>query len=55
MSPCRCSLDDTSSFTFHEEIFIDEKPAHYAFAGDRPRLTGEEVIARFRAQQEGRS
>ncbi len=49
------SLDDTSSFTFHEEIFIDEKPAHYAFAGDRPRLTGEEVIARFQAQQEGRS
>jgi hypothetical protein len=49
------SFDDMSSFTFHEEIFIDEKPAQYAFAGDRPRLTGEEVLARFRAQQEGRS
>lgn len=46
------SLDDTSSFTFVEEIFIDEKPPLYAFAGERPRLTGKEVWARFEAQQE---
>lgn len=49
------SFDDTGSFTFLEEIFIDEKPALYAFAGERPRLTGAEVMARFEAQQEGRS
>ena len=46
------SFDDTSSFTFVAEIFIDEKPALYAFAGERPRLTGKEVMARFEAQQE---
>jgi hypothetical protein len=28
-----------------EEIFIDEKPDYYAFAGERPRLTGAESIA----------
>jgi hypothetical protein len=48
------SLDDASSFSFLEEIFIDEKPAHYAFAGERSRLTGADVRARFEAQQEGR-
>jgi len=46
------SFDETSSFTFVEEIFIDEKPPLYAFAGERPRLTGAEVLARFAAQQE---
>jgi hypothetical protein len=49
------SFDDVSSFQFLEEIFIDEKPALYAFAGERPRLTGADVMARFQAQQEGRS
>jgi hypothetical protein len=49
------SLDETADFTFLEEIFIEEKPSLYAFAGERPRLTGAEVWARFEAQQEGRS
>lgn len=30
-----------------EEIFIDEKPDYYAFAGERERLTGPEVMAKF--------
>lgn len=30
-----------------EEIFIDEKPEYYDFAGDRERLTGAEVMAKF--------
>ncbi|WP_306226176.1 GFA family protein [Bosea beijingensis] len=49
------SFDDKNSFIFLEEIFIDAKPALYDFAGERPRLTGAEVLARFEAQQEGRS
>ena len=28
-----------------KEIFIDEKPSYYDFAGQRQRLTGEEVMA----------
>jgi len=42
-----------SSFTFAEEIFIDEKPALYAFAGERSRKTGAQVIAEFAAKQAG--
>ena len=45
------TLDDLSGFEFTEEIFIDNKPALYAFAGDRPRLTGAEVIARAAAKR----
>ena len=32
-----------------EEIFIDEKPAYYDFAGSRPRKTGEECLAELKA------
>lgn len=34
-------------FAMTEEIFIDEKPAYYAFTGTRERLTGAEVKAKF--------
>ena len=44
------AFDDPSAFAFENEIFIDAKPANYAFAGDRPRLTGAEVFARFSGQ-----
>ena len=47
------SFDDQSSFDFVAEIFIDEKPALYAFAGERPRLTGDEFLARVAAKQGG--
>lgn len=30
-----------------EEIFIDEKPAYYAFDADSEKLTGAEVMAKF--------
>ena len=33
------------------EIFIDEKPDYYDLAGDRPRLTGAEVLAKFQESQ----
>ncbi len=38
-------FDDMGDVTFSEEIFVDEKPDYYSFAGDRPRKTGEQVIA----------
>lgn len=30
-----------------EEIFIDEKPDYYAFAGNAEKMTGAEVMAKF--------
>lgn len=39
------SFDDPSTFRLAGEIYIDEKPQGYAFAGDHPRLTGEEFLA----------
>lgn len=46
------SFDDLAPVSFAEEIFIDEKPALYEFAGARRRKTGAEVIAAFEAQQQ---
>ncbi len=31
----------------NEEIFIDQKPDYYAFAGDTQKMTGAEVMAKF--------
>jgi hypothetical protein len=47
------ALDDVAGLAFKEEIFIDEKPALYAFAGERPRLTRDEFLARVAAMQGG--
>lgn len=41
------TFDDASAFQMIGEIFIDEKPDCYEFAGDRPRLTGVEAIEKF--------
>ena len=38
-------FDDLDAFRLSDEIYIDEKPAFYDFAGDRPRLTGKEFLA----------
>ena len=38
-------LRDRSVLNFDEEIFIDNKPDGYAFAGDRPRKTEADVLA----------
>jgi hypothetical protein len=35
-----------------EEIFIDEKPDYYAFAGDAEKMTSAEVMAKFGVGQE---
>lgn len=49
------AFDEQPPFAFVAEIYIDEKPALYAFAGDRPRLTGAEFLARIEAQQKAGS
>lgn len=41
------TFGDASSFKMIGEIFVDQKPATYEFAGDHPRLTGAEAIERF--------
>jgi hypothetical protein len=39
------AFDDPSPFRLAGEIYVDEKPAGYAFAGDHPRLTGAQFLA----------
>ncbi|VTO14453.1 GFA family protein [Brevundimonas vancanneytii] len=41
------AFDDPSAFAFDSEIYIDAKPANYAFAGDHTRMTGAEVEALY--------
>ncbi len=45
------ALEDQSQLTLAQQIFIDEKPDYYDFANDTPKLTGEEVVAAFIADQ----
>lgn len=41
------SLDDPSDLPLVSEIFIDEKPDGYAFAGETRKMTAAEVMAMF--------
>src|SRR5687768_1813490 len=43
---------DDALLPLSEEIFIDEKPAYYAFDADSEKLTGPEVMAKFGVGQE---
>jgi len=40
------SFDDQAPFKLVEEIYIEDKPPSYDFAGDHKRLTGAEFLAR---------
>ncbi len=40
-------LDKPNGITMTEEIFVDEKPDGYAFAGDTKKMTGAEVFAMY--------
>ncbi|AZQ69364.1 GFA family protein [Silicimonas algicola] len=40
-------FDDPSGFVFTNEIYIDNKPDSFAYAGDRTRLTRKETLAKF--------
>ena len=46
-------FDDQSGFEMTGEIYVDEQPECYAFAGDRSRMTGEEFVAMVTAQMSG--
>ena len=49
---CKVSLgllDEANAFTFGTQVFIDAKPACYAFANQTETLTESEVIAKFSA------
>jgi hypothetical protein len=39
------TFDDLAAFKLAGEIYIDEKPGAYNFAGDHPRMTGAEFVA----------
>jgi hypothetical protein len=41
------AFDHPEQFPFTVEIFIDEKPANYAFANATKKMTGAEVAAQF--------
>lgn len=49
---CMGAFDDQSPFKLVGEIYVDEKPPGYDFAGDHPRQTGEEFLASL-GQQPG--
>jgi len=40
-------FDDPTVFELENEVCIDSKPGNYALAGERPRLTTEELYALF--------
>jgi len=41
------AFDNPEQFPFEVEIYIDQKPANYAFANDTKKMTGAEVEAMF--------
>ena len=42
---CAGVFDNNEEFTLTGEIYVDEKPLGYNFAGDHPRQTGAEFLA----------
>ncbi|MHA6347294.1 GFA family protein [Roseivivax sp. CAU 1761] len=47
------TLDDPGGLTLRREIFCDRKPGSYALAGDHPRETEAETLARHKADAAG--
>lgn len=45
------AFDDPSVFAFEDEVCIDLKPANYAMAGERPRITLAELAAMHAPQE----
>lgn len=46
------AFDNPAAFDFTLEIFIDEKPANFAFANATQKVTGAEVMAMWAPKQE---
>ena len=55
VSLCAGTLDDLNGLPLKTEIYVDEKPDAYAFAGDTKKMTGAEVEAMFAPTAEGDS
>ncbi len=49
---CVGAFDDPAPFKLIGEIYIDHKPAGYDFAGDLPKMTEAEVLAKYAPPQE---
>ncbi len=47
------TVDQPNGIPLTGEIFIDEKPDGYAFAGDTNKMTGAEVFAQFAPPENG--
>jgi hypothetical protein len=43
------ATDQDAGLALRRQVFIDEKPAYYSFAGDSEKLTGAELFARVAA------
>ena len=46
------ALEDSGQFRLAYEIFVDEKPANYAFANETKKMTGAEVFEMVTAGKE---
>ncbi len=46
-------IDDLDGVAFTTEIFVDQKPAYYDFAGERRRMTGAEASAALAGDDDG--
>ena len=46
------ATDKDAGLTLRRQVFIDEKPAYYSFAGDSETLTGAELFAMIEAAQQ---
>ena len=46
------AFDDPAAFALEDEFCIESKPATYALAGERPRLTTDELYAQFAPPQD---
>lgn len=46
------AFDDPSVFALEDEFCIESKPTTYALAGERPRLTTDELWAQFAPPQD---
>ncbi|ANO51961.1 GFA family protein [Woeseia oceani] len=44
---CVGAFDNAANFKIASEIFVDHQPAGYAFAGQHPRLTEQQVLEQF--------
>ena len=40
-------FDDSDGLVFTDQVFIDEKPAFYRFAGETQNMTGAELLALY--------